>query len=208
MASNLNRFFVYVPSANVELYKNDIGKTNSYKSKIAFLSGTGEIMTRGEVFAINKDSDLTDLKTTIGANSSNLVEKLGFDADDIIDAIKFVYSESERITDELSGRLDIIEGDADVDGSIKNAVSDTISRIVNNAPEAFDTLKEIAEWIADDNVNAVNLITRVNNLESQVEENEEVTATALIDLQQQINELNDGLENVNSIQMWESFTKD
>lgn len=42
-----------------------------------------------------------------------------------------------------------------------------IALIVNNAPEAFDTLKEIADWIAnhEETVDIVNVTNRVNDLE-------------------------------------------
>lgn len=34
------------------------------------------------------------------------------------------------------------------DGSVKKAVSDAVAAIVNGAPEAYDTLKEISDWIS------------------------------------------------------------
>lgn len=34
------------------------------------------------------------------------------------------------------------------DGSVKKAVSDAVASIVNGAPEAYDTLKEISDWIS------------------------------------------------------------
>lgn len=33
-------------------------------------------------------------------------------------------------------------------GSVKKAVSDAVAQIVNGAPEAYDTLKEISDWIS------------------------------------------------------------
>ena len=33
------------------------------------------------------------------------------------------------------------------DGSVKKAVADAVAQIVNGAPEAYDTLKEISDWI-------------------------------------------------------------
>ena len=34
------------------------------------------------------------------------------------------------------------------DGSVKKAVADAVAQIVNGAPEAYDTLKEISDWIS------------------------------------------------------------
>lgn len=198
MASNLNKIFVYVPAAEVATFKTGAGITNAYKSKIAFLSGTGEIMTNGEIFAINKDSDLQALEDLIGADSSSLLTNLGlgndFDGSTIVSAIKYVYDLSNSKDDELDARLDIIEGTGE--GSISKSVSDAIANLINNAPEALDTLKEIADWISRDGADAANLITRMEDIESQVEENEEVTATALIDLQQQINSMTGGAGSI------------
>ena len=49
----------------------------------------------------------------------------------------------------------IINGDKDTEGSIKKA----IANLVDGAPEAYDTLKEIADYIADDK-NAATAITK------------------------------------------------
>lgn len=46
----------------------------------------------------------------------------------------------------LSTAIDIINGDSDTKGSIKNAIKD----LVREAPEAYDTLKEIADKLKSD----------------------------------------------------------
>ena len=49
----------------------------------------------------------------------------------------------------LSTAIDIINGDSDTKGSIKKAIKD----LVGEAPEAYDTLKEIADKLkSDDNL--------------------------------------------------------
>lgn len=47
----------------------------------------------------------------------------------------------------LSTAIDIINGDSDTKGSIKKAIKD----LVGEAPEAYDTLKEIADKLKSDN---------------------------------------------------------
>lgn len=49
---------------------------------------------------------------------------------------------------ELSDRLDTIEGEGE--GSIKKAAADAIAAVVAGADSDFDTLKEVADWIAND----------------------------------------------------------
>jgi hypothetical protein len=44
--------------------------------------------------------------------------------------------------------LDILNGEATVAGSVKKQVADAVAKIVADAPEAYDTLKEISDWIS------------------------------------------------------------
>lgn len=41
-----------------------------------------------------------------------------------------------------------LNGDADTAGSVKKQVADAVAQIVADAPEAYDTLKEISDWIS------------------------------------------------------------
>lgn len=194
MASNLNKIFVYVPSEQVESFKLNAGLSEAYRRKISFLAGTGEIMTNGEVFAMNRDSEVQSLKDLLGADSSNLVSKLGFDSGTIVDAISYVYTMADNRLDSAEGRLDTLEGDGE--GSVSKAVSDAITNLINNAPTSLDTLKEIADWISRDGADAANLISRMEDTEAQINEIERVTALGLIDLQNQIDDMTGGAGSV------------
>ena len=194
--SNLNKIFVYVPSAEVAGFKTGAGLTNAYKGKISFLAGTGEIMTNGEIFAMNRDADIQALEDLLGTDSSSLVTDLGFNASTIVGAINYVYTLVNTNNESVEDRLDVIEGDENTVGSIKEAVNTAITNLIANAPDALDTLKEIADWISRDGADAANLITRMEEIEAQVEENEQVTAAGLIDLQNQINEMTGGAGSI------------
>lgn len=69
-----------------------------------------------------------------------------------------IQAEVKRATDAedgLDGRLDTVEGQIVVingtgEGSIHKAAADAVAQVVAGAPEDFDTLKEVAEWIAND----------------------------------------------------------
>lgn len=50
----------------------------------------------------------------------------------------------------------------------EGSVAYQIAQVVNNAPENFDTLKEIADWIGNDQTGAANLASRITTLESTV----------------------------------------
>ena len=60
---------------------------------------------------------------------------------------------------ELAGRVEAAEGAIDVlkgegEGSVKKSVADAIAGVIASAPEDFDTLKEVADWIANDTTGA------------------------------------------------------
>ena len=47
-------------------------------------------------------------------------------------------------------------------GSISQAVADGIATVVANAPDSFDTLKEIADWVKQDETATASLIQTVS----------------------------------------------
>ena len=62
---------------------------------------------------------------------------------------------------ELADAIAKLNGDDNVDGSVKKQVKDAINAVVDGAPEAFDTLKEIADWIGSDESGTAELISEV-----------------------------------------------
>lgn len=44
--------------------------------------------------------------------------------------------------------IGVLNGEATVEGSVKKTVADEIAKVVAGAPESFDTLKELSDWIA------------------------------------------------------------
>ena len=63
----------------------------------------------------------------------------------------------------LENAVNTLNGGADVDGSVLNTVNEQIAAVVDGAPAAFDTLKEIAEWIGSDESNTGAAETLVNH---------------------------------------------
>lgn len=55
------------------------------------------------------------------------------------------------------------------EGSVTKTVNDAIASVIASAPEDFDTLKEIADYIANDQTGAAELANRVTVLEEEVE---------------------------------------
>lgn len=59
-----------------------------------------------------------------------------------------------------------INGDENTKGSFRHAIKQQVTNLVGGASEAFDTLKEIQDWITTDGDATTKLITRVGNLET------------------------------------------
>ena len=59
-----------------------------------------------------------------------------------------------------------LNGDATVEGSVAKQVTDEIAKVVAYAPTDFDTLKEIADYIANDQTGAAELANRISALEN------------------------------------------
>ena len=237
MATNLNKLFVFVPSTHVASFKSTTGKTADYTNKIAFLSGTGEIMTKGEVFAINKDADFDALKTIIGKNGDAFKSlDASITATDVIGAINeikaLVDANKTAIGDTNSGltkrvgdlettvdtattglkdrmtaaegKINTLVGD-DSNKSVRTISAEEVAKVVASAPEAFDTLKEIADWIGSGDVQSTTAATMLGDIttlkgkvgtQNTAEAGQESNATGLYadidDLQNQINSLTGG----------------
>lgn len=69
----------------------------------------------------------------------------------------------------LQNAVTLLNNGADVEGSVLNTVNKQIATVVDGAPAAFDTLKEIAEWIGSDEANtgaAETLVSYGNRLDA------------------------------------------
>lgn len=100
-----------------------------------------------EIITLTQLADVT-LKTKIEPNSI------------------LVYNDSnsqwEDVTlEDLSALLNIPTSE-----DIQEIAENVVAEVINDAPEAFDTLKEIADWIKEDETGTEALITRVGNLET------------------------------------------
>lgn len=134
-----------------------------------FLSGSGKWLDPTEPI---KDffnfEELPDGVESIGDLINSLAEDATKEAiETIIGEVpedSTVMAEIEKIQDSI----DTLNGGPDDEGSIANIAAAEVAKIVADAPEDFDTLKEIADWITSnpDSVPALN--SRVTNLEELV----------------------------------------
>lgn len=91
----------------------------------------------------------------------------------------------EELSQKVDDQFGILNGDVDVEGSIKQQITDAIAGVVDGAPETLDTLKEIASWIDADETGTAALINRVAANEDAIEalQKQEVDLKEYVDVQ-------------------------
>lgn len=99
---------------------------------------------------------------------------------------------------DLESNLGTVIG-SDVGLSMREVANAAVTDLINGAPEAFDTLKEIADWITGDHegsVDAADLIADVTTLKEQVQKAETGLLTRVGTLETNVSALTTDLENL------------
>lgn len=126
---------------------------------------------------LGSDADAAGAATIAGANkAAAAAQDAANDAQDTadqnaedIEGLDTRLTTAEGEIDALQAAVNTLNGGADVDGSVLNTVNEQIAAVVDGAPAAFDTLKEIAEWIGSDESNtgaAETLVSYGNRLDA------------------------------------------
>lgn len=94
--------------------------------------------------------------------------------DELIKA--YINSKNGDTTDTLKAELkevadtvDLLNSNDETEGSIANQIKKAVDGLVDGAPELLDTLKEIADWIGEDETGTAALIKRVSKNEENIE---------------------------------------
>lgn len=66
---------------------------------------------------------------------------------------------------DLTQAITVLNGDTTIDGSVKKTVTNEINKVIDNAPETFDTLKEVADWIEENTATITNIINIIDSIE-------------------------------------------
>lgn len=131
----------------------------------AINDNTNGILAKAKEYADGKVYDDTKVKADIATNATNITTNAGGIAENKT-AIAAINNETTGILAQAKKYADdqdtIVKADVDKntaaitklngtgEGSVSKTVADEIAKVVANAPEDFDTLKEIADWIAND----------------------------------------------------------
>jgi len=120
------------------------------------------VLDRYEADVTNAKADITAINTKIGTipEGKTVVEMIS-------DAQTAATYDDTALTARVAaneGAISTLNGDATTAGSVTKQVNDAIAAVVAEAPESFDTLKEMSDWIADhtEDASAMNSAIQAN----------------------------------------------
>lgn len=158
-------------NAKAYVIENAAGDLKELASASTTAGDIDSIVTQFNNFLSNEYSPLSS--RVDGIESIVSVLSASEDTDGSIDNIKKLISdETERATAEektLSDAITILNGNEDVTGSVKKAVKDAINTIVSGASDAYNTLKEIEQYISSDASAAADMTAHLSQLDTKTD---------------------------------------
>ena len=145
----------------------------------------GDASTEGSVAKVVADSkaltdaDIDAVEEIANKNKEDIAalqEEIGTKTDDTL-------TQAKAYTDELkngavasnTAAIAVLNGDSETEGSVAKQVADAVAGIVSGAPDAYNTLKEISDWIAKHpesvaelNASIAENTTLINNLRTLI----------------------------------------
>ena len=140
--------------------------TGAVEGHLAGLDANGNLVDSGKAVT---DFDEAGAATKAKGEVMTYVGTIPADAKakDVVAYIKEAVTAGAYNDSELKGKvnantaaIETLNGTGD--GSVKKAVSDAVAAIVNGAPEAYDTLKEISDWISSHASDAAGMNSQIN----------------------------------------------
>lgn len=137
-------------------------------------SGVSTLWSRIADELAKKDTVINEVKETANENAANIVTMKAQ-----IEALEAGTYDDTELRNLISGNTTNIEtntnaittlnGDASVEGSVANTATSVaaaeVAKIVAGADASFDTLKEIADWIANDTTGSAEMANDIAALE-------------------------------------------
>lgn len=171
-------------SADIAKLKTAIGTQEEGSPSIA--EQIGSVATDVENLE-SSIGEVADGKTVVG-----MISDAAKDAKDYTDnAIAGVSSTVGTLSPKVEANeeaIAVLNGEGE--GSVKKQVADAIAEVVANADEDFDTLKEIADYIASDKTNAASINNKLSAHDTSIaglESKDTELVEDIADLQEQIN---------------------
>lgn len=89
-------------------------------------------------------------------------------------AAKGVADEAKAMAEENAAAIEVLNGDGE--GSVNKTVSDAINEVVSGAPEAFDTLKEIGEYLEEHGSEVADMMSAITKNTDDIQTNADAIA--------------------------------
>lgn len=117
-------------------------------------------------------SKITDLGTAALANVAEVAIGAEDEDEDALPTVAQVKAYADGLDEASDARLDKLEAlhNTKEDGSFQTVAeeaADAVAAVVDSAPEAFDTLKEIAQWIEKEGEEGFDAAKRITDLETK-----------------------------------------
>ena len=94
--------------------------------------------------AVQAEVDALEAKVGTVPEGKNVVQMIS----EAQEAATYDDTEIKADIQANTAAIGVLNGEATVEGSVKKTVSDEIAKVIAGAPESFDTLKEVSDWIA------------------------------------------------------------
>jgi chromosome segregation ATPase len=131
------------------------------------------------------NSKITNLQNSLDQAKTDLKKY----TDDAIQALK------DNEIKSLQDAINLLNADANTEGSVDYKISQAISNLIDGAPDALDTLKEIVDYIKQNDVNLENLIDSVKQQVTNLIDNASDDYNTLGKLEARIKELQAVVDN-------------
>ena len=126
-------------------------QANTNKGAIASINST--------ISGLATKQEVTDLEETLTTSISKKVDQTAYDTK--ISTIEGNIQGTTNAVGNVTAKVNVLVGE-DTNKSARTIASEEVAKIVASAPEAYDTLKEIADYIATDQTGAAELSNKVN----------------------------------------------
>lgn len=93
-----------------------------------------------------------------------------------------ITTEVETLTEKIAKNeeaITVLNGTGD--GSVYQTVSDSIIKLVNGADTAYDTLKEISDYIANDTTNSAKMVNDISDLKNSIKALNNINVVSCVD---------------------------
>ena len=145
--------------------KYQIGKdASSSEAGIAKLYNELGTNTDGAITQAAVNTAIGNINSTIGTvtEGKTVVEMIG----DAASAASSANSAMDTRMDAAEAAINTLNGDSATAGSVDKKVADAVAGIIDGAPQTMDTLKEVSDWIENDQTGAAAMIADIAALQS------------------------------------------